>query len=1696
MKAKKLLSVCMAGMIAFSAMYSTGALHTQAALAAAAVDKPVASKPGGRYEQSVTITLNSATPGATIFYTLDGTLPDDTSLKYDGTPIVLTDSTNVSVRALKDGVWSTAGTYGYIIKTTEKPLLEFVAMSDVHVGSSSGDPQGNSEEALAKVRARYTSNFDVISSIFNKPDAIVIAGDAINDNGDGLGANHAIVRDIFQEQLARTNMTNTRVQFSMGNHDDKVATATNNYPTEWFTTQPNGYYEQTIGGYSFFFLNGNNYNSDTAQRNWLKSRLSEITSDPANMNKPIFITLHHPVTGTVMDGQQTSNPNLYTDLKDYPEAIVLSGHSHLNINDDRAIHQKDFTSINLGSMSYIEVDHGYSAVTDEGLADGRFEFPVNQAQFIEVYADRIEIERVEFNGDPGSIYKDGKWQGPSNAPFNSAGALAGKKWVVKLQGNTKEEIKSNFTYTSNSRNQIAPQFPSNPELQITTGADDTPVLSFRQAKDDQSMHHYEIKILNKRTGAISKSYNVLSDYYFSPIPNKMNIPMTGLDAATSYSITVTAVDAYGNKSAPLQTSFTTGGTPPELTPIDPATMWKQLVSDMKFDDDLSDDAAGVTGLATKAGSVSFVEGKSGKAISIPAGNGNYVDLGDRADLKFGSGSYTVSFWHMGNLAGDQTVLSNKDWNSGGNAGWYIGPATTNNMTLNMASGGKRIDSSANGVGTEWHHITISVDRENNTATSYVDGIAKATKDISALGTESMDTPYNIILGADGKKANGGANVTLDDLRIWKRALSATEAKALSDSYMTQTKYSFEQLKAKIAETEKFITYVSATPGVSLPAQAKEALIRQLTAAKSLSAGDDAVTIDQSYIDLMWELQTAKEVVVYNFLPKSDFTIDSFSSYADNEDAFAANILDGDQTTIWHSKWQDPVADFPHWVIIDMEDSYRLSGIQRTSRPNQSAMEFPKEFELYASDKLTDLSDPGFLSDAANKVSGEFGKTWTGSVYKDFVALDRNVQGRYVKFLVTGTYNTDTTKKFTSMSEIDFTGEKIAGRGAQLLDLQVNGTTVADFAPDKLEYAINVSHSTTSVDVTYTAENADATVNVTGGMDLQVGDNLVSVVVTALDGSSKTYVIHVQRADAPLPSDASLLQLNVNGKAIADFAPDKLDYALTVPYETSVTKVTYEAADPAAAVEILGGDPLVIGENPITVTVTAQDGITKLAYHILITRLPEAVSSNANLTDLRINGTTVADFAPDKLEYTLNVSNGVSVAQVTYAAEDPAATVRITGGPELNVGNNRISVLVTAHDHSTTKEYVVNVDRDKASTETSPGESTGSSSGGSSELPSKPQVNPELPSDAVAIQDKDLNADSPSVSVQLTEGKNRVMIPVSQTDKLNGRTLTVQAENVKLIVPADLLQALRHLLPTADESAMITVKIEPLAAVYANETLRKASLAGSGSYKLGGNMFDLSIFITDASRKTYNLSAFPKPVTVSFPIPGGMNPKLAGIYWIQKNESPLYLGGTLVQGNTAIEIELDHFSPYAVLFFEKTFDDVNAQHWAYDAIRELTAKHIVTGVTNSSFAPSQYVTRAEFTALIARALGLTTSSAASPFSDVTENAWYADEVNAAYAAKIVTGASTQSFGPNRNITREEMAIMLVRAYEHQTEQNLERTPANLLDEAKISQQALPYVNAALHANLLKGRQAGRFEPTALTSRAEATQAIYNLIQSFE
>jgi len=122
------------------------------------------------------------------------------------------------------------------------------------------------------------------------------------------------------------------------------------------------------------------------------------------------------------------------------------------------------------------------------------------------------------------------------------------------------------------------------------------------------------------------------------------------------------------------------------------------------------------------------------------------------------------------------------------------------------------------------------------------------------------------------------------------------------------------------------------------------------------------------------------------------------------------------------------------------------------------------------------------------------------------------------------------------------------------------------------------------------------------------------------------------------------------------------------------------------------------------------------------------------------------------------------------------------------------------------------------------------------------------------------------------------------------------------------------------------------------------------------------------------------------------------------------------------------SVYVVAENDVTFTDVQ-KHWDEPSIRLASAKGLVDGVGGGKFAPNQTVTRAEFTAMLVRALARSgaSSSGLAPYDDVKDGAWFYDDVAAAKELDLLEFASGPSFKPNQPLTREaQAASVLVRA----------------------------------------------------------------------
>lgn len=163
-----------------------------------------------------------------------------------------------------------------------------------------------------------------------------------------------------------------------------------------------------------------------------------------------------------------------------------------------------------------------------------------------------------------------------------------------------------------------------------------------------------------------------------------------------------------------------------------------------------------------------------------------------------------------------------------------------------------------------------------------------------------------------------------------------------------------------------------------------------------------------------------------------------------------------------------------------------------------------------------------------------------------------------------------------------------------------------FSAGTTQYSVTVPYDVTSLRLSAAAEDGSAKVS-TSGNDLSVGANTVTITVTAPSGAVKRYTISVIRQPDPnytASTDAALSALTASyGEISPAFTSDVTDYVLYVPHETEHITLSGTARD-GKAVQVTGADAaLDEGENVLTVTCTAEDGVTVMTYTVHVWRMP-------------------------------------------------------------------------------------------------------------------------------------------------------------------------------------------------------------------------------------------------------------------------------------------------------------------------------------------------------------------------------------------------------------------------------------------------------------------------------------------------------------
>lgn len=175
-----------------------------------------------------------------------------------------------------------------------------------------------------------------------------------------------------------------------------------------------------------------------------------------------------------------------------------------------------------------------------------------------------------------------------------------------------------------------------------------------------------------------------------------------------------------------------------------------------------------------------------------------------------------------------------------------------------------------------------------------------------------------------------------------------------------------------------------------------------------------------------------------------------------------------------------------------------------------------------------------------------------------------------------------------------------------------------------------------------------------------------------------------------------------------------------------------------------------------------------------------------------------------------------------------------------------------------------------------------------------------------------------------------------------------------------------------------------------------------------------------------------------------------------------------------------------------FSDLPKGEWFTEPVLKMLELGVVNGMPDGSFQPTGTVTRAQVANMLFKLAGQPAPQSDAVFADVKADSWYADAVRWAYEQGIVTG-SEGKFRPDDAVTRQELAVMLVRYQEKVVKTALPEVaeaPA-FADNDQIAAYASEAVYLLQKAGIVTGAD-GRFQPAATATRGQVCKMLAGLV----
>lgn len=372
-----------------------------------------------------------------------------------------------------------------------KPVLRFLVVSDIHYKDE------NSVERERMDKALKTAYALAEKEEYSKLDALYVVGDFATRGSP-------VQMAAFKETLDNNIKEGTEVTLSLASHEfmyDGEEGALKRF-AEIFSMQPDTH--KVINGFHFISVTcTGGCHFDDAKREWVASELKKAAQD--DPQKPIFFFQHPHITDTVYGSINWGEDELTDILVNYPQIIDFSGHSHAPINDPRSIHQKNFTSLGTGTLSYFELDE-FDKVY--GTCPPGKE---KAAQMLIVEADAEKRVRIY----PYDLITSNFF------PYT---------WKIDSAWDPDSFLYTDMRYKSN----VAPEFAVSARAEISAVRAGGFTVTFDQAEiSEDYVDDYNVMVKNA-DGVIVRRSNIFSEYYFYDMPKTLSVEFSGLDSGEYY----------------------------------------------------------------------------------------------------------------------------------------------------------------------------------------------------------------------------------------------------------------------------------------------------------------------------------------------------------------------------------------------------------------------------------------------------------------------------------------------------------------------------------------------------------------------------------------------------------------------------------------------------------------------------------------------------------------------------------------------------------------------------------------------------------------------------------------------------------------------------------------------------------------------------------------------------------------------------------------------------------------------------------------------------------------------------------------------------------------------------------------------------------------------------------------------------------